>query len=199
MRKRDRVFWFFLVFVSALNGVQAIFTFDKNPGFAIIMGILSIWMLRQAMNMDNLFSFRGKVMSDKIVAMLSEDQELEATCKRINQRRQFADKRMEDFQKQMQEKMEALQKENSADWDTLTAWLKNNGRLPEGFNDQTHNISFNLKDNGVRVGKNSDRPSFPGPGKIKNMGAFSMEELPPELKTQMDKFIKSQMEGKDDE
>lgn len=198
MDKRDRVLWAILVTASALNGVQALFLFEKSPGMAIVLGILSLWLLKKALLMEKISnSVKGNIMDGKIVAMLSEDLELEATCKRINQRRKFADKRMEDFQKQMQEKMEDLQKENSEDWVTLTAWLKNNGRLPADFNEQTHNISFNLKDNGVKVAKSSDMPDIPGlpPGvKIQNMGAFSMDELPPELKKEMDKFLKGKMD-----
>jgi len=194
---KHKLLWGLMIIASALNGVQAIFSFEKYPVLAIFMGILSWWMLKQAMGMENIFnSYKGNIMGEKIVAMLSEDDELKAVCSRINQRRQFADKRMEDFQKQMQEKMEALSKENEADWDLVKRWLKNKGRLPADFNDQTHNISFNIKDNGVKVGKNSDMPDIPGlpPGmKVRNMGTFTMEDLPPELKKQMDEFIKGKM------
>ena len=187
-----------MICASALNGVQAILIFEKSPGVSVFLGLLSLWMLKQAMVMSNSYIDRGKDMSEKIVAMLSEDLELEATCKRINQRRQFADKRMEDFQKQMQEKMEALSKENEADWDIVTEWLKNKGRLPADYNKQTHSISFNIKNNGVTVGRISEGPSnIPGlpPGaKIKNMGAFSMEDLPPDLRESMQKFIESKMD-----
>lgn len=136
-------------------------------------------------------------MGETIVAMLSEDQELEATCKRISQRRKFADKRMEDFQKQMQEKMEALHKENSADWSLVTTWLKNKDRLPASYNDQTHSISFDLKDNGVKVSTISNDSVIAGlplGAEIQNMGAFAMGELPPELKKEIDKFLKGRMD-----
>ena len=197
MSKLKKVRWFLLVFCSALNGVQAIFLFEKSPWIAVFLAFVSYWMLKHAMWLSNQPTIKkGTIMGEKIVAMISEDESLKAICTRINQRKIFADKRMEDFHKQAQEKMEAIQKENEADWELVTTWLREKGRLPDDYNTQTHNVSFNVKDNGIKVGKNgeshlSDLP-FPLPpgSKIKQLGTFGMDDLPPELQKQMMEFIK---------
>jgi len=135
----------------------------------------------------------------KIVAMISEDQDLEAICTRINQRKHFADKKIKDFQKQLQQAQEDLQKDNEQDWDILKEWLTSKDRLPSEYNDQTHNIGFNLKNNGIHVNRNDEDVEMPFPGKIKNMGSFHMGDLPPELKGAMEQFIAKQMAEEDDD
>jgi len=130
-------------------------------------------------------------MGEKTVAMLSEDDGLFDVCSRINQRRKFADKRMLDMQKKLKEEMEKLQKENSDDWSSLTEWLRSKGRLPDDFNDQTHSISFNIKSNSVKIAKQGDEEDLPNlpPG---IMGKpMSIDEMPPEMKQSLIKFLES--------
>jgi len=133
----------------------------------------------------------------KIVAMISEDKDLEAICTRINQRKHFAEKKIKDYQKQLEQAQEDLQKDNEQDWEILKEWLTEKDRLPSEYNDQTHNIGFNLKNNGIHVNRNDDDVEMPFPGKVKNMGAFRMDEMPPELRDAMQSFITKQMEDDD--
>lgn len=125
-------------------------------------------------------------MGNKIVAMVSEDNELEAICKRIDQRKQFAEKKVKDLEKQAKDARYALHKDNKADWDILTNWLRNKGRLPADYNEQTHNITFCVKTNGVSVDRLDNDEDM---SQIKNMGAFPIDSLPPELRKAMLSFI----------
>lgn len=125
-------------------------------------------------------------MGNKIVAMLSEDSELEAICKRIDQRKQFAEKKMRDIEKQAQDAFDALHKDNKDDWSIVTEWLRNKGRLPADYNEQTHNISFNINNNGIAVDRLDSEVGMP---EIKNIGAFPIDSLPPEIRKAMLSFI----------
>jgi len=138
----------------------------------------------------------------KIVAMINEDKDLEEICIRINQRKHFSQKKIKDFEKQLQQAQEELQKNNEADWEILKDWLSNKDRLPTDYNDQTHNIGFSLKNNGIHVARNDEedeRGDMPFPGKIKNMGAFRMEDLPPEVRDAMKQFIEGQLDNEDED
>ncbi len=123
-------------------------------------------------------------MGQKIVAMIDEDPDIEALCKRIDERKHFAKKRIQDFEKQLKEVNESLEKANKEDWESLASWLKDKNRLPSDFNKQTHYVSFNLQHNGIAVGRSNGDES-----NIKNVGSFCMDDLPPDLKKAMIKFL----------
>lgn len=127
-------------------------------------------------------------MNKKIVALISEDTELEDICKRIDQRKQFAEKKIKDFEKLLKEAHDSLQKDNESDWVILTEWLRGKNRLPSDYNEQTHNISFNLKNNGVAVARLDSEIDMP---QIKNMGAFPIDALPPDLQKAMMEIIQN--------
>jgi len=135
----------------------------------------------------------------QIVAMINEDADIAALCGRINQRKQFAEKRIRDFQKQLQEAQKDLSTSNTADWEILTTWLQNKGRLPASYNKQTHNISFNIKNNGIQVDCINDEPdmsNFPEGMQLPEgmkMVMIPMDELPIAVKASLLSFIESQM------
>jgi len=137
----------------------------------------------------------------KIVAMVNEDQEVEELCKRIDQRKHFANKKIKDFEKQLHKAQDDLQKDNEGDWELLKVWLENKGRLPSDYNVQTHNIGFSLSNNGVTVGRNDaeDEEGMPfPPGRVKNMGAFRLEDLPAGLQDAFKSFIEAKMTDNDE-
>lgn len=132
--------------------------------------------------------------------MVSEDTELEAICKRIDQRKQFAEKKVKDLEKQAKDTCDSLQRDNKGDWDSITEWLRNKGRLPADYNEQTHNISFNVRTNGVKIERlDSDYPGEPGtlPSQFKNMGLLPIDSLPPELRNAMQSFVDKLVPPKD--
>ena len=124
----------------------------------------------------------------KIVAMISEDVEVKELCDRINHRRLFSDKKMQNYKKQMEDAQKSISAENEADWELLRLWLETKNRLPDSFNKQTHSIGFNIEENGIHISKDEEDYGSMPPGI--SMGTFSIGDLPPGLKEALTAFIK---------
>ena len=122
--------------------------------------------------------------------MINENPEIRELCVRINQRKKFAEKRMADMEKKLQLEMEKLQEENKSDWEILTNWLRENNRLPSDFNDQTHHLSFNLNQNGIRVDRDDSSRIDTG---LRNVmvGPNNLSEMPPEIRKSLIKFLQN--------
>ena len=54
-RNMKRVLWFMMLFASAMSVVLALFLFEKSPVMAIVVGILSMVLLRLALLMGEIY------------------------------------------------------------------------------------------------------------------------------------------------
>jgi len=183
-----RVLWFIATSLSAITAMLAIISFEKNPMAALIFGVVSCISVKQTNSISKHISLTKESgpMEKKIIAMVNEDSDVDALCRRIDQRKQFALKKMKNLEKKIYETQESLSKDCAEDWVTLTDWLRSKGRLPKDYNDKSYSLGFNLKDNGIAVSKQIQ-------------GVFSKHNMPEDLKISVEKFIKSELDGDDDD
>jgi len=172
------------------------FNGERLPG--VLLSIVSgmFLYLSYSFKKDYNLSIGKEYMGSKIVALINEEEGVTDVCNRIHQRKTFLNKRLQNLEKQVEEAHKTMHDDNAEDWKTLTDWLKEKERIPKGFNEQTHIISFNVEEGGIKLTKKGHNNSpFPG---VKNTGVFQMEELPPELQESMKSFIETKMEQRDE-
>jgi len=126
----------------------------------------------------------------KTVALISENQEIGDICARISERNQFFRKKIKDVENQVKKIHEETTKLNDSDWDLLRNWLKDNGRLPEDYADQTYSIGFNLDSNAIHISKNKDEVKSNGG---LSLGTFNVEDLPPNFRNAFIDFVENHL------
>ena len=98
-------------------------------------------------------------MSEKALALIGDNPELKIICERIQQRKGFMAKQLENLQNKAEEIQENNIELDKPDWEEVEAIVKD--RLPSNFNEATHYIGFNMETGVVYYEKKGEEmPSF---------------------------------------
>ena len=87
----------------------------------------------------------------KILSIIEDDPVMKELCEHIDQRRKTFEETLSFLKKQIKDAHDKSEKDKKPLWDDLTEYLKSKGKLPDDYNDDLYNLSFDLNIGAVKL------------------------------------------------
>lgn len=94
----------------------------------------------------------------KVLALIKEDEQFRRICNLIHDRENNIKERIHFFRKQAEEAVKEDREAITGYWKQLTARLIETGRLPEGYKQDKHSLSFSIEEDAIKLDDQQENP-----------------------------------------